>query len=384
MAVSVLIVSLTLTLGLVVWLHSASPVRVAVATGLIDNSLSDFELGSGCFVGQSVNGLADGVILSPTVGTNFPGDVLPAGWFINTGGAATVIGGLLSVTNGTAYPGPVPLPALLYSPSRTLEFSATFEAGGGSQFAGFGTQTYDTTGPWAIFSSVDEGDLKVRTNNNAGFDQGDSVLAAPGYFGVPHRFRIEWGTSNVVYYIDDAAVFTHDVAFGSEQMRPQFHDNAADGGSLLVDWVRMSDYAPSSCTYTSHVIDSGVDGSAFTGLSMTLVTPVGTAVSFEIITSTNNSVWGDWMPVNTDGTFISSTARYLQYRAALSTTDALFTPDIQSIRVNGFGPPPTAVRVTSFSAAAPDFGAYGVLIGLSVAMLALGARVILWRRKTLG
>ncbi|MBI5566860.1 MAG: hypothetical protein HY870_18325 [Chloroflexi bacterium] len=146
----------------------------------------------------------------------------------------------------------------------------------------------------------------------------------------------------------------------------------------------MSDYAPSPCTYTSRLIDSGLDGSSFTGLSATLVTPAGTDIAFEVITSTNNITWGVWTPVNADGTFISSTARYLRYRAALTTTDALLTPEVQSVSVHGFGPPPTAVRVTTFSANGPDFGVRGWLIGLSGAALLAGGVRVIRRRKTIG
>jgi hypothetical protein len=110
---------------------------------------------------------------------------------------------------------------------------------------------------------------------------------------------------------------------------------------------------------------------------------VGAAIAFEVITSTNNIDWGTWTAVNADGTFISSTARYLQYRASLTTSEPLVTPELQSVRVRGFGP--TAVRVTSFSAAELDFETRALLIGLSGAVLILGgARVLFRRRKIVG
>jgi hypothetical protein len=186
----------------------------------------------------------------------------------------------------------------------------------------------------------------------------------------------------VVYYIDGAAVFTHTVVFGGTQMRPQFHDDALGGGSLLVDWARMTDYA--ACTYTSRVIDTGIDGTTLTGISTTLHTPAGTAITFEVITSTDNSTWSAWTAVNPDGTFTSSTARYLQYRAQLSTSDPLVTPELVSVRVRGFGPPPTAVQVTALSASGSGFGSREALLVIVGGVMALaGVSVVFRRRKTI-
>jgi hypothetical protein len=379
-----LFTSLVIVLGLVGWLQGVSPSRVAQATGLIDDSLVDFAGGSGnCFVAQSPAAAPTsyGVILSPTAGTNFTDTVLQTGWQSATNTApVTVADGVATIDDATLYAGlstDVNNPTL-YAPARTVEFSATFVAGGGSQFAGFGLDHFAASprNPFAIFSLTD-GTIRARTDNDSGSSFTDPTSAS---IGVPHHFRIEWAASSVIFSVDGVPVVTHSIAI-TDSMRPQFYDGEPGGGSLIVDWARMSDYAPSPCTYTSRVINSGVDGTSFNGISTTVLTPAGTDIAFEVITSTDNSTWSAWIPVNADGTFISSTARYLQYRATLSTTNPLVTPELQRVQVHGFGPPPTAVQVASLSAASPRLGSREVLIGIIGGVIALGGVSVVFRRR---
>ena len=384
-ASGVLFASLMLVVGLLGWLQAANPIQAQTAGDLIDNSLEDFAGGSGCFVAQSPAAAPDsyGVILSPTVGTNFTGTVLPSGWFSTTAAYSpsiqqyvTVTDGLLTVDHATAYAGPGAT-TMIYTPTRTLEFSATFVTGTNSQFAGFGTDRF-TGAPWAIFSNVSPS-LTVRTNN--GTDVEVSTVVTGSSPLSPHRYRIEWGTSNTIYFIDGAAVVTHDVAFSdAAYMRPEFQDNDIGGGSITVDWARMSDYAPITCTFESRVIDSGVN-STFKGLTTTVVTPAGTSMAFDVLTSTNGTDWipSTWTAVNSDGTFTVGPSRYIKYRAFLTTTQPALTPEMLSVRVWGVGP--NAVRLTSFAAAGSDFVARGLLIGLSAAVLAVGGVSVIFRRR---
>jgi hypothetical protein len=258
-----------------------------------------------------------------------------------------------------------------------LEFVATFTQTT-DQHIGFGQFFQDITETWAIFSTrADGAQLWARTND------GTSETMTPlgtGYFSQPHLYRVEWGTSSITYTIDGLGVATHTVQI-ADTMRPQVMDSNDLSHVLTVDWLRMSDYAPSPCTFTSRVIDSGLDGSTFTGLSTTLVTPAGTAIAFEVITSTNNIDWGTWTAVNFDGSFSAGAARYMRYRAGLSTSVAQSTPQLQRVTVHGYGPPPTAVHVTSFSVADTHFAARGLLSGLSGVVLAGGGVSAIVRRR---
>ncbi len=393
---SVVIASLVLTAGIIAWLQSISPVQAVRASGLIDNSLADFELGSGdCYIAQSPTTAPEsyGVILSPTAGTNFTGTLLSTGWFSTTDSETvpayvTVTNDLLVIDNDNVYAGPSAT-AYIYGPTRTLEFSATFDASGDIQFAGFGSHRLSDP-PFVIFSSVAPS-LTVRTDASSSdsFPERATVVTGSS-LGSPHRYRIDWGTSEVVYYIDGSPVVTHaaDVAteFAGVFMRPEFHDGdgtPANGRLLTVDWARMTDYAPSSCMFESRVISSGIAGSAFSGLSTTQITPAGTAIALEVITSTDNSTWGTWTAVNPDGTFDGGIAEYMRYRATLSTSDPLITPELLSVRVHGYGKPPTAVRVTSFSAARSDFVVRDLLVGLGGGVLILGGVSTILKRRRL-
>ncbi|MBI5566085.1 MAG: hypothetical protein HY870_14410, partial [Chloroflexi bacterium] len=265
-----LFASLALVLGLVSWLQGLTPFRVAQADGLIDDSFLDFSGGTGCFVRASgVGGLDGEVIVSATVDTDFPGNALPAGWFSTTI-MTLVSGGQLIVNEGAAGTSDT------FAPGQTLEFTATFEASF-AQIAGFGVEVYSIA-PFAIFYSNGT-DLLVRTNAGSGETP---VNLGTSYFGSPHHYRIDWGTSEVIYYINGTAVVTDSVAIATS-MSVLFQDVNDVGTTLNVDWARLW---PWVCTYGSRVIDSGLAGSSFTGLSTTLVTPVGAAIAFEVITST--------------------------------------------------------------------------------------------------
>ncbi len=359
--------SLVMVLGVMGWLSGMRPPHVAEATGLLDDTIADFSAGSGCFVSPSSSDGLDGeVILTPTVFSDFPGTSLPAGWATDGGG--TVNNGILIVNEGTAGTGGT------YGPYGTLEFESTMAASP-FQLAGLGVSFY-AAAPYAIFNATSTG-LSVRTN--AGSADTSTDLAG-SYVDTPHRYRIEWLPTQVEYFIDDTAVATHSVAI-AQPMSPLFQDSNGLGITLTVKWMRMSDYGPSPCTFTSQLIDSGIDGSTYTGISTTVVTPAGTAIAFEVITSTDNLNWGAWTAVNPDGTFNVGVARYMQYRATLSTTDAHYTPEIRSVRAHGFGPPPTAVQVAALSATGTDLETRGLLIGLSGSVLVLTTMLVILRKR---
>ncbi len=105
-----------------------------------------------------------------------------------------------------------------YNAGRSLEFVATF-ASESFQHVGFGVD-YNAA-PWAMFSTGADGTtLKARTND--GTNSTDTVLGAD-VLGSPHRFRIDWSNSQVVYWVDGVQVATHTLRF-STAMRPLASD----------------------------------------------------------------------------------------------------------------------------------------------------------------
>lgn len=336
-------------------------VGVALAAGLDDASVDDFSRGSGCYVSQSDTGQTAGaVILTPTAGTNFSGTVLASDWFSQAG--SLLSDGNLLVDQGRA--GTVYPP--LYSPSRTLEFAATFR-NAATQDVGFGIELINP--PWAIFSTGGSGtELLARTND--GLSPTTEVISPLGssYLNSPHVYRIDWRASGVTYWIDNTPVATHTIAVTST-MHPSAEDFNTTEISLTLNWIRMSDYAPSPCTFTSRVINSGINDTNWSNFTTTVVQPAETSITFDVHASADNSTWSDWQPVTS--TTISLTGRYVQYRAILTTTDPLVTPQLLNA---SFGGSPLAIELKSLSATptVSPLGSWLFIAGLITTSLLLG------------
>ena len=79
---------------------------------LVDNRASEFGAGtqSSTYSGQTVAGSDGEVQLQPTVGEEFEGTALPAGWSVRSwclGGGATTSGGALVVNGASTYTTPI-------------------------------------------------------------------------------------------------------------------------------------------------------------------------------------------------------------------------------------------------------------------------------------
>ena len=207
--------------------------------------MTDFSAGtpdSTTYVAETTNGE---VILKPTVGTEFSTPGLPADWFVQEwapAGAATVAQGLVAVDGALIGQNG------LYEAGRSLEFVATFSDD--LQHIGFGIDF--STQPWAIFGTV-LNRVYARTNN------GTTNISTPlgvTLFGSPHRYRIQWTTSGVTYFVDDVEVASHAVSI-TAPMRPlAASDYTLSGAQLKNDWFRMSPYAATG-TFVSRVFDAG-------------------------------------------------------------------------------------------------------------------------------
>ncbi len=293
------------------------------AAGFTDTTTSDFEGGTpgNTYVAQSANGE---VILKPEVGAEFSGSSLPTGWSSTpwTGGTSTVANGKLRVDGARANTD------AMYNPGRSLEFVATF---GAAQFQHVGFGTDFNGAPWAMFStggSLPVG-LYARTN---GASQTSTPIAGVDP-SQSHRYRIEWSASNVVFYVDGTQVASHPIAINS-QMRPIASDFDNGGGTVTVDWVRMSPYA-SAGTFTSRVIDSTKSATDWLKLTPIAQTPDGANVAFETrsgnTANAEDGSWSSWEAVGADGTIASPDGRYVQYRANLSTNGPSVSSAVEEV-----------------------------------------------------
>jgi hypothetical protein len=264
------------------------------------------------------------VMLAPTVGAEFTGSTLPPSWFGTpwaTGGSATVSGGLLTVDGALAGTN------TYYSPGHSLEFVATFGANT-SQHVGFGTDL--NAAPWAIFSTGYPGGTTLLARTYNGSTSTNTNLGA--YLGAPHRYRIDWTASNVVYYIDGVQVASHAIAIAAN-MRPVASDQPS-GLTLSVDWLRLSPYAVTG-VFVSRLLDAST---SVHWLNLTSLgsQPAGTSLTFETrtgnSTNPNDGTWSAWTSVT--GTTISSPdSRYLQYRITLGSADTTNSPAVEQVTI---------------------------------------------------
>jgi VCBS repeat-containing protein len=314
----------------------------------LDTTAADFTAGTpgtATHVAQTTDGE---VMLKPTDGSEFFGPGLPAGWTSGVwdpSGSVTVNNGQLLLNNGWART------TGSYTPGRSLEFVANFGADA-FQHSGF-AQNFNCGEPWAIFSTAQAtGELYARTTA-AGCGADVNQFIPGNWNGTTHRFRIDWNTTDVAYFIDGVEVARHNV-----QITPQmqmlaasdFDEGGANPGLLSIDWERMSAY-PASGEFLSRVFDAGSSVSWYNVL-WNAGLPAGGAVAMHVRvgnTAIPDGSWSAFAAISGSGGLISGVppARYIQYRATLSTTNSYFSPDVQSVTVNHAvgspNTPPTAV-----------------------------------------
>jgi VCBS repeat-containing protein len=308
-----------------------------------DDTTMDFLAGTvdGCTAVRLGNGDVMLTPASPGMVEAFSGTALPSGWTSNipTGATLTVGSGVLTVNGSTARFETQYQPAA--GQPKVVEFVATFATATGNQNVGFGTGNANqvltaSNQDWVMFSTNTGDQLYARTKN--GGTRTDLGLGAT-YLGAAHRYRIEWSTTDVKYYIDGVLKATHTPNTGN--MRFAANDDTVGGNTLTVDWLRIGPYT-TPCTFTSRVFFG--DGGTWQTLSATMNLPSDTtSIGWE--TRTGNvenpdASWSPWTAVSGTSpnfTITSPNAKYLQYRASLSTTDGS-SPTIERVDVSAVLP----------------------------------------------
>ena len=297
------------------------------------------------------------MILKPTEGQEFSGGPgLPAGWSSTpwgAGGSASVSGGSMHVDGALAGT------TATFTPGHSLDFSATFGADAFQHVA----LTDNFNNAWAMFSTRSStSQLYASTNASDTGGIQDTPVGAPNqYVGSQHLYRIQWDASQVQYYIDGTLVHTQAATF-TQNLNIATSDFNVGGPELSVDWLHLGPY-PASGTFDSRVFDAGPGQSVDWGaLSWNSATPSGTGLAISVRTGDTpapDGTWSAFTPIATSGGDIPGNSRYLQYRAALSTTDPNLTPTLSDVTVNGAGDiPPTAVDDTK--TVAEDSGATAI------------------------
>jgi hypothetical protein len=315
------------------------PFGAAVAGAPAATVVDDFSQGANA--GTVVTG--GSVQLKPLFDETFDGIALPTGWSSTpTNGGSAVSGGALTA-NGALVDSGAPA-----GPGNVLAFRATFATAEAYQHVGFGT-TF-AAAPWAMFSTKDGTGLYARTylDDTAG---GKADTPIPDVMAGPHDFRIAWTATGFDYYVDGNLVHSDPIPIAAQQMRPLVSDYTNDATSVSVESMKLTT-APASGTYTSSVLDGGAGFVSGITLNATATTPDGTTLGYETrtgSTSTPDASWSGWAPLGAGGA-VAAPARYLQYRANLSTSSASATPAIGRVAadfaVDDQGPVASVTDVT--------------------------------------
>ncbi|HMC70715.1 MAG TPA: Calx-beta domain-containing protein, partial [Mycobacteriales bacterium] len=300
-------------------------VTITPPTSWVTTTVAEFGagmLGAGGYLADTAGGE---ITLAPTVGAEFAGTALPSGWtssVLQTGGGASVANGMVTVDGASV------LSPTIYTAGHTLEFVARF-SGAADQNAGFGL-TSALLPPFAMFGVKADGQLYARS-----VAPGQAIeTPIPGsWFTAPHRFRIDWNATSVVYWIDGTQRVSHTITYkgATASMKPAITDLTAGGGALTVDWMRMSAYAASG-SYTSPVYNAGASVN-WQAVSWTADSVAGNSIVVEVRTgntSTTDASWTAFRAV-TSGQAIAATSQYAQYRVTLSTTVSNATPAVKEV-----------------------------------------------------
>jgi hypothetical protein len=289
------------------------------------------------------------VTLAPDSGAEFSGSALPPDWSTNiwsAGGSAVVSGGKLIVDGAR-----VAQEGVNYGAGRSLEFVATF-TGDPFQHSGFG-QTLQLDGePFALFSTswTDEvgtfrsgGSLGVRTFNGSDPRGEMRTTLGPEFLNAPHRFRIDWLPSMVVYSVDGVPMAQHPMTIANAMRPVAASDFNAFSGTIVVDWVRSSPYA-GTASFTSRVFDAStrVD---WQNMQWQANVPANTSLALAVRTGDSpvpDASWSSFLPVSAPGA-LGLRSRFIQYRADLSSNDPYQTPSLADVVITGVVPvtPPT-------------------------------------------
>jgi hypothetical protein len=300
---------------------TAAAASYAPATApMVDTTTADF---SGTASSTYVAANGDGeVVLAPSGGAfEFSGTALPAGWTstANTfGGSSTVAGGLVTVSGAN-----LTTTSTTFSTGRSLEALASL---GQNQSIGW----YTTSNSQARIQFTVNGSNQLVASWNTGLGNTTSAVVASNWAFAPHKYRIEWNSTSLAFYVDDVAGYTT-TAFRNlyTNMRPLLSDTVITGSGgtdLSVDWLRIGPYAASG-TYLSRIFDASAVVT-WDALTWDATVPTGTTLTVRVRsgnTATPGTSWTGWQTVSASGGALGVTGRYLQYQLTMTSTGTRYT-----------------------------------------------------------
>lgn len=261
-------------------------------------------------------------------------------WFSNYF-IPSITGNLLAYTTGGAYGYGTPT-----FTNKVIEFRAKFTA---HNFQHIGFTDGNSFNKYILFSTAGNSQLNTEQNN------GSEVQHTHGtsYLGSFHTYKIDWGASNIKYYIDDVLVDTISSQIPTIALNPVFSNATTSSGSdLTLDWIHVKYYSTTTGTYQSCSLDSQTSNAVWGVASFNVTLPSSTSLTIQTRTSPDNSTWSAWSSGLTSGNTITSpNGRYLQYRGTMvgTSTD---TPTLNSMQI-AFAAPTATPTMTPTPTATP-------------------------------
>ena len=257
------------------------------------------------------------------------------------------------------------------APGTSLEFVATFTGDpyqhrvSGRTLETFEPSLFSTAG---VHGTLSGGSLGVRTYTGDMSTNETVTNLGTALVNSPHRYRIDWQPSQVVYSVDGVQVATHPVAINGPMRPVAASDFNAFSGKIVVDWIHVSPFTSTSGTFQSRMFDAGLVVN-WGSVEWTAATPAGTSLAITVCTSNTLTASGSLEnpactpAIATSPQGLSSSSRYVQYRADLATGDAHVTPELSDIRITGSVPPIQALITPEITWATPANIAWGTALG---------------------
>jgi uncharacterized protein DUF4082/Calx-beta domain-containing protein/Big-like domain-containing protein/purple acid phosphatase-like protein len=345
---------------------------------LHDMTSADFGAGVGTrtYVAETGDGE---LTLAPARGSEFSGSTVPPGWTtrIWSDGGSAIVGGGKLIVDGARVASCVDVSGTCQEsfdlvPGTAVEFVATF-TGDPYQHSGLGQTLEVPLEPMAIFSTTwtdasgaehAGSALGVRTYNGSDAIGETRSTLGPGLLNAPHKYRIDWLPAQVVYSVDGVEVARHNVSIGAPMRPVAASDFNAFSGKVVVDWVRNTPYV-SSGSFLSRVFDGSI-GINWEHITWAAETPAGTSIAIAVRagnTAMPDETWTPFASVAAPGA-VTMQARYIQYRADLSSNNVNQTPALSDVRISGAAPPaPSPVITPAIVWPAPGAIVYGTALG---------------------
>ncbi|MEN9327654.1 MAG: hypothetical protein RI947_462 [Candidatus Parcubacteria bacterium] len=221
--------------------------------------------------------------------------------------------------------------------NKILEYRAMFT---NHDFQHLGWADGTGFGKFVMFSTANNGQLNTRT-----YDGSSQTMNGLGtsYYGAYHTYKVDFGASQVRYYIDNTLVDTVSTNIPTGAMYPIASNNTTTSGSnLTLDWLQVPAYPTTTGTYQTCGINSAVTDASWNSITFTASTSGSTSYTVKARTSNDNSSWSSWSSaLSSGGNLTGAVGKFVQFLITLTGTSSE-TPTFNSVSMTVASPTPTS------------------------------------------